>query len=60
VSLVIGRSVKTVTVPLSQIAADLASVASQAAAAKAYFDTNGVPPPGYFVIGDGPIIGPKQ
>jgi hypothetical protein len=56
----VGRSAKTVTVPLSQTAGDLQSVANQAAAAKAYFDANGVPPPGYFVIGDGPVIGPKQ
>ncbi|MFL6216148.1 MAG: HYR domain-containing protein [Blastocatellia bacterium] len=56
----VGRSVKTVTVPLSQSAADLQSVANQAAAAKAFFDANGVPPAAYYVIGDGPVIGPKQ
>ncbi|HKP12725.1 MAG TPA: HYR domain-containing protein, partial [Blastocatellia bacterium] len=56
----VGRSVKAVTVPLGQSAAELQSVANQAAAAKAYFDANGTPPPGYFVIGDGPVIGPKQ
>jgi hypothetical protein len=56
----VGRSVRTVTVALGQSAGELQQVANQAAAAKAYFDTNGVPPPGYFVIGDGPVIGPKQ
>jgi HYR domain/Subtilase family len=56
----VGRSAKTVTVSLGQSAADQQRVASQAAAAKAYFDANGTPPPGYFVIGDGPVIGPKQ
>ena len=56
----VGRSARTVTVSLGQGAADLQRVANQAAAAKAYFDANGVPPPGYFVIGDGPVIGPKQ
>ena len=36
-------------------------VDAQAAAAKAFCEANnGSPPPGYFVIGDGPIIGPKQ
>jgi hypothetical protein len=36
-------------------------VDAQAAAAKAFCEANnGAAPPGYFVIGDGPIIGPKQ
>lgn len=36
-------------------------VDQQAAAAKSFCEANnGAPPPGYFVIGDGPIIGPKQ
>lgn len=36
-------------------------VDAQAAAAKAFCEANnGAPPAGYFVIGDGPIIGPKQ
>jgi hypothetical protein len=38
-----------------------ADVDSQAAAAKAFCEANnGAAPPGYFVIGDGPIIGSKQ
>ena len=37
------------------------NVDAQAAAAKAFCEANnGAAPPGYFVIGDGPIIGPKQ
>jgi photosystem II stability/assembly factor-like uncharacterized protein len=52
--------VATVVVPKSQSASSINSVNAQAAAASAYFSANGVPPPGYFVIGDGPIIGPKQ
>jgi hypothetical protein len=56
----VGRSSKTVTVSLGQSTSELQSVANQAAAAKAYFDQFGAPPPGYFVIGDGPVIGPKQ
>jgi len=51
----------TVVVPKDQTKKNLASVNSQAAAAQAYCTThNGAAPPGYFVIGDGPIIGPKQ
>jgi hypothetical protein len=41
--------------------ANIESVQAQAAAAKAFADANnGTPPAGYFVIGDGPIIGNKQ
>jgi hypothetical protein len=48
-------------VPKSQSPADLESVAAQAAAAKAFADANnGAPPAGYVVVGDGPIVGPKQ
>ncbi len=51
----------TVVVSKSQSAAHIASVNAQAAAAKAFCDGNGgAPPAGYFVIGDGPVIGPKQ
>jgi uncharacterized protein DUF11 len=56
-----GFATATVVVPKSSSAANIASVNSQAAAAKSYADThNGSPPGGYFVIGDGPVIGPKQ
>src|SRR6266481_228689 len=56
-----GFATATVVVPKSSSAANIASVNSQAAAAKSYADThNGSPPDGYFVIGDGPVIGPKQ
>ena len=51
----------TVVVPKSQGPQFGASVNALAAAAQAYCAShNGAPPPGYFVIGDGPIIGPKQ
>jgi hypothetical protein len=51
----------TVVVPKSNSKADLNAVNAAAAAAKAYaLSHSGTPPPGYFVIGDGPIIGPKQ
>lgn len=56
-----GFGTATVTVPKSQSAANIASVNAQAAAAKAFADANGgTPPAGYVVIGDGPIVGPKQ
>lgn len=42
----------TVTVPKSQSAADIASVNAQAAAAVAYCEANGVPPAGWFVVGN--------
>jgi uncharacterized repeat protein (TIGR01451 family) len=56
-----GFGTVTVVVPKSSSAANLASVNAQAAAAKAFADSNqGAIPFGYFVIGDGPIIGSKQ
>lgn len=52
-----SRGCHTVVVPRKK----KGDVDSQAAAAKAFCETNnGAAPPGYFVIGDGPIIGPKQ
>ena len=51
----------TVVVPRSNSKGDLTSVNNQAAAAQAYaLSHNGSPPSGYFVIGDGAVIGPKQ
>lgn len=56
-----GFATATTVVPKSSSAANVASVTAQAAAARAVADSNqGVPPAGYFVIGDGPIIGSKQ
>ncbi|HEU4389479.1 MAG TPA: hypothetical protein VFV34_16870, partial [Blastocatellia bacterium] len=54
------RCCSTVTVSHSQSNADKASVAAQAAAASAYCAQFGTPPPGYVLVGDGPVIGPKQ
>jgi VCBS repeat-containing protein len=57
----ISRNYQTVVVPKSNKQANVDSVNAQAAAAVSYAQTHaGAPPPGYFVIGDGPIIGPKQ
>jgi uncharacterized repeat protein (TIGR01451 family) len=58
-----GSSFSTVTVvvPKSSSPANVSSVMAQAAAAKSFADShNGAAPAGYFVIGDGPIIGNKQ
>lgn len=51
---------KTVTVPESLSAAAKQAVADQAAAAEAYCAQNGTAPPGFVLVGDGPIVGPKQ
>ena len=56
----VTRAYHTVVVPKNNKPANVDSVNAQAAAAKAYAMANGVPPPSYFLIGDGPIIGPKQ
>jgi len=57
----VSHACLTVVVPKSQSASAINSVNAQAAAAKSYCDThNGTPPPGFFVVGDGPVVGPKQ
>ena len=50
----------TVVVPHDQSQASKNSFNAQASAAQAYYLANGTPPPGYSVVGDGPVIGPKQ
>ena len=56
-----GFDTVTVVVPKSQSAADLAGIAAAAATAKAFADANGgTPPAGYVLVGDGPVVGPKQ
>ena len=57
----VDRDYHTVVVPKGSSPAKIAEVNAQAAAALSFAQTNnGTPPPGYFVIGDGPVIGPKQ
>jgi hypothetical protein len=56
----VSRCCRTVTVAHDQSKSSAASVAAQAAVAQAYCEQHGTAPPGYFVIGDGPIVGPKQ
>jgi hypothetical protein len=56
-----SASCQTVTVPHSNSSSSKASVAAQAASAKAFCQANnGAAPAGYFVVGDGPVIGSKQ
>jgi hypothetical protein len=55
-----SRCCSAVTVAHSQSKAAKQSVASQAAAAIAHCEEFGAPPPGFVVVGDGLIIGPKQ
>lgn len=55
-----GASCCAVTVPSSNMRSAQTSAAAQAAAALAYCQENGTAPPGYFVIGDGAVLGPKQ
>ena len=54
------RKCLTVVVPKSQNAAHVNSVNAQATAAAAQCQATGLAPAGYFVVGDGPVIGPKQ
>jgi uncharacterized repeat protein (TIGR01451 family) len=56
-----GFTCCTAVVPHSRNRAAIASVNAQAAAATAFCHSHGgAAPPGYFVVGDGPLIGPKQ
>jgi Bacterial Ig domain len=48
------------TVTDGKSAADVASVSQQAQAALAYCAAHGTAPPAYFLVGDGPAVGPKQ
>jgi len=50
----------SVVVPHSRSPFSLVSVMLQAISAQAYFNVFDVPPPGFYLVGDGPIIGPKQ
>src|SRR5436305_4537931 len=59
-SLNTSRRCLTVVVPKSSSAADTNAVSAEAAAAAAQCQATGFPPAGYVVVGDGPIVGPKQ
>jgi hypothetical protein len=49
-----------VTVPHEQSNANIASLNAQAAAARTVCLATGAPPAGFFPIGDGPVVAPKQ
>jgi hypothetical protein len=55
-----GRCCKTVVVRHSGSDAAIQDVLNQAAAAAAFCQQNGTPPPSYFLVGDGPVVGSKQ
>jgi hypothetical protein len=55
-----GWACCTVVVPHSPGAMGVSQVNAQASAAQAFCTANGAAPPGYFVVGDGIVIGPKQ
>ena len=56
-----GFATLTVVVPKSSSNANIASVNAQAAAAKAFADSHGgAAPAGYFLVGDGAVLGSKQ
>ena len=50
----------TVVVPHDMSARSVASVHAQADAAHDFWEAHGAVPPGFFVVGDGPVVGPKQ
>jgi hypothetical protein len=56
----VSRNCLTVVVPHSLSKADKDAVAQQAQSALAPCATTGTAPAGYFVVGDGPVVGPKQ
>ena len=56
----VSRNFLTVVVPKSKSQADVNAVNQQAQAALTYGVANGTAPAGYVVVGDGPVVGPKQ
>lgn len=57
----VGFNCSTVVVPTGQSQSEINNVNAQAAAARAFcLANNGAAPSGYFVVGDGPVVGPKQ
>jgi FtsP/CotA-like multicopper oxidase with cupredoxin domain len=56
----VAKAAQTVVVAKANAEKWSTSVNAQALLAKTYVETNGVPPPGFFVVGDGAIIGTKQ
>jgi hypothetical protein len=59
-SLNTSRRCVTVVVPKSTSTSDVNAVNAEAAAAASQCQATGFPPAGYFVVGDGPVVGPQQ
>ncbi len=56
----VGFDCCTVVVPRNRSEAAMDDVLAQASDAEIYYLTYGTAPPGYYVLGDGPIVGPFQ
>lgn len=56
----VSRTCLSVVVPKNETQEDLNALLQLAAAARAVCETTGAPPAGYFVVGDGPVLGPIQ
>jgi hypothetical protein len=56
----VSRTCLAVVVPKSQTQADIDAVNQLAATARAACEATGAAPAGYFVVGDGPVVGPIQ
>jgi hypothetical protein len=54
----VSKKCLSVVVPKSQSASNIQLVNAAAAVARAFCESTGAPPAGYFVVGDGPIINP--
>ena len=50
----------TAVVPKSQSAASIAAVEAQSSAARSVCSSTGAAPAGWFAVGGGPVVGPKQ
>lgn len=55
-----SRRCLTAIVPKSQSASKIQSVIDRAQAVAALCQATGLPPAGFLVVGDGPVVGPKQ
>lgn len=56
----VGTSTCVVVVPHNRGKGSIQAVTNMAAAAQQFFQDNGVPPAGFVVVGDGPVLGPNQ
>jgi hypothetical protein len=56
----VSRTCLSVVVPKNETQADLNVLLQLAASARTVCETTGAPPAEYFVVGDGPVLGPIQ